>query len=823
MIQVGRLPIAPLAPERLSTPCDPAQLAGVQAAASPSPFGQARALEALQLGLDTPGRGYNVFVLGRPGSGRHALARALLDRYAASRPAPQDCCYLYNFAQPQQPRVLMLPPGEGRRLRDAMQQFVIELRKAIEAAFESDEYRSRVEAIQKQYKEREGHGLQSLGEQAMAQGVALVQAPQGFTLLPVRKGQPMSPQEFQKLPQAERDRLEAAIKTLGEQLTQLMHELPRLRRELQTRIRDASRDAMALAAGHLLDELKESFAAHPQAVAFLDEVLKDVVEAGEQLRQQQDEDDEEADSISGSISLVRYQVNLLVGHEAAEHAPVVHCDNPTYPNLVGRVDHVAHLGTMLTNFTMVKPGALHRANGGYLLLDALQVLAHPYAWDGLKRALRSGEVRVEGLPEAMGLGSTVLLEPEPVALSLKVVMVGERHHYYLLQQLDADFDGLFRVAADFEDDVPRDASTTREFAVFVTTLSRQLGLRPCEPAALARLVEHAARMAEDAGRLSTHAQSVEEILHEADTQAARDGRTAISREDVREALAARERRADRLRGRLRDAMLKETLLVATRGAQAGQVNGLAVAQLGDFAFGHPVRITATARGGDEHVVDIERESALGQPLHSKGVMILSAFLGARYGRVSPLAFAASLVFEQSYGPVEGDSASLAELCALLSALADAPLRQSLAATGSIDQFGRVQAVGGVNEKIEGFFDVCRARGLTGDEGVLIPAANVPHLMLHEDVVRAAREGRFHIYPVSDVDEALALLSGLPAGAADAGGRYPPASFNGQVSARLAQLSSARGSTARALRVIPLPGGAAIAPRPARRSRSRSSR
>lgn len=823
MIHVGPLAIAPLAPERLYTPCDPAQLSGVETPASPAPFGQARALDALRLGLDTPGRGYNVFVLGRPGSGRHALARGMLDQYAARRPAPQDCCYLYNFAQPQQPRVLMLPPGEGHRLRAAMQQFVIELRKAIEAGFESDEYRSRIEAIQKEYKEREAHGLQALGEEALKQGVALVQTPQGFTLLPVRKGQAMGPQEFQKLPPAERERLDAAIKTLSEKLTQLMHELPRLRRELQTRIRDASRDTMTLAAGHLLDELKESFAAHDQVVRFLDEVLKDVVEAGEQLRQQQDEDDEESDSISGSLSLVRYEVNLLVGHEATEHAPVVHCDNPTFANLVGRVDHVAHLGTMLTNFTMIKPGALHRANGGYLLLDALQVLSQPAAWDGLKRALRGNEVRVEGLPEAMGLGSTVLLEPEPVRLSLKVVMVGERQHYYLLQQLDADFDGLFRVAADFEDDVPRDAGTTREFAGFVTALSRQLGLRACEPPALARLVEHAARMAEDASRLSTHTQSVEEILHEADTQAARDGRGAISREDVREALAARERRADRLRERLRDAVLKETLLVATRGALTGQVNGLAVTQLGDFAFGHPVRITATARGGDEHVVDIERESALGQPLHSKGVMILSSFLGSRYGRIAPLAFAASLVFEQSYGPVEGDSASLAELCALLSALADTPLRQSLAVTGSIDQFGRVQAIGGVNEKIEGFFDVCRARGLTGDEGVLIPAANVPHLMLHEDVVRAARDKRFHIYPVSDVDEALALLSGLAAGAADAGGRYPAASFNGQVAARLAQLANARAASTRGLRVIPLPNGAAIAPRPARRSRSRSTR
>ena len=782
---------AALPVDALCTRCDAAQFDFETTQALPDPeqpFGQARAVDAVALGLDIAGRGYNLFVLGRPGSGRHDAVRALLQAHAQRRDAPVDWCYLFNFSDPNKPRALSLPAGEGTRLRAGMQGFVGELGKAIEVAFDSEEYRSRIEAIEKDYKQREGQALQSLGKMASDQDVALLRTPQGFAFAPMKDGEPMTPDQVEALSDEERERIGHLIERMREPMLQLMHDLPRMRREMQTRMREASRETMGYAAGHLIEELKEQFAAHPTVLAFLDEVLKDVLEAGQQLREQRNEEDEPT-GFTGSLSLVRYQVNLLVGNQPTDHAPVLACDNPTYANLVGRVDHQPHMGTLLTNFTLIKPGSLHLANGGYLMLDTLQVLTQPYAWDGLKRALKSGKVAIESLPQVLGWVSTLALEPEPIPLALKIVLFGERRHYYLLQALDPEFDELFKVAADFENEVPRDAEHTLLYARLAGSMARSAGLRALDRSAVARLVEHAARTAGDAGKLSTDTRKLGELLHEANLMAARAGRLAIiTRDDVTQALAARIRRADRLRDTLHDAVRQETLAIATTGVQMGQVNGLAVVELGEFRFGHPVRITATARLGEGELVDIERESSLGQPIHSKGVLILAAFLRSRYARDVPFSLSASLVFEQSYGPVEGDSASLAELCALLSALSGLPLKQALAVTGSIDQAGLVQAIGGVNEKIEGFFDVCHTRGLDGTQGVLIPRANARHLMLREDVVEAAGRGLFHIYAVGDVDEAIALLTGHPAGQRDAGGRVPQGSVNQLVAARLAQLS-----------------------------------
>ncbi len=782
---------ASLAPELLYTRCDPAgfDFETTQALAEPDqPFGQARAVDAVNLGLDLGGRGYNLFVLGRPGSGRHQVVRGLLEAHAGGRAACSDWCYVHNFADPTKPRALSLPPGEGSRLRKEMQEFVGELGKAIEVAFDGDEYRSRIDAIAKEYKQREETALQALAANAAEQGVVMLGTPQGFAFAPMKDGEPMTQEQVEALSEEERERIAGVIKSMREPLLQLMHELPRLRREMQKRMRDASRDTMSFAAGHLIDELKERFAAHPTVLDFLGEVLKDVIEAGEQLREQPRGEDEEPTGFTGSLSLIRYQVNLLVGHEPASHAPVFECGNPTYANLVGRIDHVPHMGTLLTNFTLIKPGALQRANGGYLMLDTIQVLSQPYAWDGLKRALKTGSVAIESLPQMLGLGNTLALEPEPIPLSLKIVLFGERAHYYLLQELDPEFDELFKVAADFEDEVPRDPGNTARFAQLVGSLARGAGLRAVDRTGVARLLEHAARMAGDALKLSTDTRVAHELLHEANLLADRAGRGSITADEIAGAIAARIHRADRLRQTVHQAVLEETLRISTAGDQVGQVNGLAVLALGEFAFGHPVRITATARVGEGDLVDIERESTLGRPIHSKGVLILASFLRSRYALGMPFSLSASLVFEQSYGPVEGDSASLAELCALLSALTGLPLRQSLAVTGSIDQAGAVQAIGGVNEKIEGFFDLCSARGLTGQEGVVIPRANVRHLMLRADVVEAARAGLFHVYAVADADEAISLLTGVPAGKRDSRGALPEGSVNRLVAARLAQMS-----------------------------------
>jgi len=790
--------------------CDPGQFSFTTTAeleAATEIVGQARAVDAVQFAIDIRQPGYNLFVLGEPGSGRHSVVRRLLEARAAEGQIPSDWCYINNFAEANKPRLLRVPAGRGGELKRDMQQFVAELPKAIAAAFDSDEYRARIEAINEAFKEKEEKALRELGQTSSEQGVALLRTPHGFAFAPMKGEEAMAPDEFEALPEAEKERIGGLIDSFGERLKQLMHQFPRWRRDLQAEIKQASRDILSLAVGHLIEELKGRYTGVVAVLTFLDEVLRDVIEMGEQLREQpKSEGDLSSLVISGSISVARYQVNLLVDNASTRAAPVAYEDNPIYPNLVGRVDHVSQLGTLVTNFTLVKPGALHRANGGYLVLDALKVLTQPYAWEGLKRALRTGQVRIESLGQVYGWVSTQSLEPEPMPLDVKVVLIGERHIYYLLKALDPDFAELFKIAADFENDLARDGDNTRLYAEFIATLARSSRVRPLDRDAVARVVEHSARLAGDAERLTVSRRQMVELLQEADHWAGSSGRDTVTREDVEKALAAQIRRVDRVRGRYQEEILRDTLMISVIDGRIGQVNGLAVIDLDDFRFAHPVRITATVRVGEGDVVDIEREAELGGAIHSKGVMILSAFLGARYARNVPLSLSASLVFEQSYGPVEGDSASLAELCALLSDLANLPIRQGLAVTGSVNQFGDVQAIGAVNEKIEGFFDICQARGLTGDQGVLIPAANVKHLMLRQDVVDACAAGRFSVYAVRNVDEAIELLTGVPAGEANAEGMVPEGTVNFLVAAQVAELSALRQAFSAATRTAQGNGG-----------------
>jgi lon-related putative ATP-dependent protease len=487
----------------------------------------------------------------------------------------------------------------------------------------------------------------------------------------------------------------------------------------------------------------------------------------------------------------RYQVNVIVDHSGATGAPVIYEDHPTAQNLVGRIEHMAQMGALITDFNLIKAGALHRANGGYLILEARKVLLQPFAWEELKRALSSEEIRVEVLGQTLSLISTVSLEPEPIPLDVKVVLLGERLLYYTLSQLDPDFAELFKVAADFEDQMDRTSENHLLYARMIATMVRQEGLRPFDRQAVARVIEQSARIAGDAERLSTHVQSIADLLREADYWAGEAQRGVVSAADVQRAIDAQIYRSDRVRERLQEEIQRGTILIDSQGAKVGQVNGLSVITLGQFAFGRPSRITARVRLGRGEVVDIEREVALGGPIHSKGVLILSSYLGARYAMDRPLSLSASLVFEQSYSGVEGDSASSAELYALLSALADLPIKQGLAVTGSVNQYGQVQAIGGVNEKIEGFFDVCRAQGLTGEQGVLIPASNVKHLMLRPDVVAAVAAGQFRVYAVETIDQGIEVLTGVPAGERDAQGEFPAGSVNQRVEARLIALSEKR--------------------------------
>lgn len=786
----------PLPPEQLYAVCDPSTLGFSSTDELPeldSALIHPRAVGAMHLGLDIPHEGYNLFVLGETGSGRHAIIHQLLEAERRHGTPPADWCYVNDFSHTTRPKLLRLPGGRGARLRDDMQHFVEELIPAISAVFESDEYRSRIDAMQEEEKHREEAALHELGHAAAELEVAFLRTPHGFAFVPMKSAEAtMSQDEFEQLPEERQLALTGHIKAMHERLHKLMNDFPRWRRDMQNRIKEAGSEALRATVTHLVDDLKPAYADLQAVGAYLDAALQDIIESGESLRESsRSEDDSETITYSGSIAVQRYLVNLLVENPADGGRPVVYEDHPTLQNLVGRIEHVVHMGTLLSNFTLIRAGALHRANGGFLVLDAVKVLSQPYAWEGLKRCLRAGEVRIESLSDLIGLTSTVQIEPEPMALELKVVLIGERLVYYLLSQYDAEFPALFKINADMESEIPRSAENTAHYARLIATLARRDSLPPLSAAAVARIIEHASRLASDAQRLSTRTQALDDLLHEASHFAATSAAPRIEVEHVETALAAHRQRNERLRERYRDEILRGTLLVDTAGSHVGQVNGLAVIQLGDSSFAHPVRITATARVGDGEVIDIEREVKLGGPIHSKGVLILSSFVASRFGAKAPLSLRASLVFEQSYGGVEGDSASLAELAALLSAIAGVPLHQSVAVSGSVNQFGAVQAVGGINEKIEGFFDICVARGLSGEQGVLIPAANVADLMLRREVVDAARAGQFHIWAVSDVDEALELLTGLTAGKADEKGEMPAGTFNARVAEGLARLAKMR--------------------------------
>ncbi len=789
--------IAPVEHDHLYHPCERADLDFDTTADLPdleNVFGQDRAAEAIRFGLAVERPGYNLFVLGDHGGGRHWLVNRLLGEAAADAPVPDDWVYVYNFDEPRIPNAMRLPAGRGAALRNDMQKLVSELAPAISAAFESDQYRQQVDAIHQELKKQQESALQELGDDAAKNGIALLRTPQGFTFAPIKEGEPISPDDFSRLPKREQTRVTNKIAELSERLKDIMQQAPRWHREAMAQVNEISRETLGLAVGPLVEELEERYADLPEVIEYLNAVLKDIIESGQQLHEQpRQESDVETLSMVGQISLQRYLVNLLVDNSRLEGAPVIYEDNPTHHYLVGRVDQIAQMGTLVTNFLLVKAGSLHRANGGYLILDAAKVLTQPYAWEGLKRALRAHEIQIESLGQVYGLINTLSLEPEPIPIKLKVVLVGERLLYYLLSAHDPDFQELFKVEADFENDVERNEGNTRLYAQLIATLGRVNKIIPLEREAVARVIEHASRLADDSGKLTTHVRKITDLLRESEHFAHRGHREVISRADVEEALRAQVYRTDRVKRKTQQAILEDVLLIDTKGTRSGQINGLAAATLGDATFAHPVRITATVRLGEGDVIDIEREVELGGAIHSNGVMILSSFLGARYSRGMPLSLNASLVFEQSYGPVEGDSASLAELCALLSILADAPIKQSLAVTGSVNQHGQVQAIGAVNEKIEGFFDICNARGLTGEQGVLIPRANVRHLMLREDVVAAAKAGKFHIYPISQVDEAIELLTGVPAGAPDEAGTIPAGTINHLVATQIADMTAQRKS------------------------------
>jgi lon-related putative ATP-dependent protease len=778
-------------------------------------IGQPRAVEAMEFGMAIAEKGYNIYAMGPPGIGKKSLMRQFFEERAEDEPAPSDWCYVNNFEDDNKPNAIELPAGLGVELRDDVDDLVEQFDTALSAAFESEEYQSRRQSITEEFGENQQQAFQDLQRRAQEEDVRLIRTPAGLAVAPVRDGEVLSPDEIQQLSEDEQEELQQKVEEMQDELQDILRQVPSWQRDMRERLDELNREMANLAVGGLIDELREKYEDYPEVVDHLDAVQEDVVEnaetflpqggggqqgGGQQALQQMLQDGGQAQARQAMVQealMRKYKVNVVVDNSETEHAPVIYEDNPTYQNLIGRIEHMARMGALTTDFHLIKAGALHRANGGYLLLDARKVLTEPYAYEALKRAMDAGKIRIESLGRQLSIISTVSLEPEPIPLDVKIGLFGNRLIYYLLTQFDPEFAELFKVEADFHEEMDRGDGNQELYARLIATMVHEAELQPFGSDAVARVIEHSARMVGDSETLSTKGETVRDLLREANHWAAQNGHEVVTAADVQRAIDAQIYRADRLRERMQEAILRDTVLIDAEGEEIGQVNGLSIIPLGDFMFGRPTRITARTRMGKGEVVDIEREVELGGPIHSKGVLILNGFLGGRYAEEKPLSLSASLVFEQSYSHVEGDSASSAELYSLLSSLAEVPIKQSMAVTGSVNQRGQVQAIGGVNQKIEGFFDICKARGLTGDQGVLIPASNVKHLMLRQDVVDAVEEGTFHVYPVETVDQGIEVLTGVPAGERDEEGNYPEGTVNYKVERRLAELAEKRSSFGKA--------------------------
>lgn len=781
----------PLAVSELRRTVDPASL-GVKTTSELESItgliGQERALRAIEFGVNMRSYDFNMFVLGPPASGKSTAVRTFLSKTAAASPAPADWVYVNNFQDPNRPNALQLPAGRGRKLAEAMVAAIDELRSTLPAIFEGEDYQARRRAIEEEFRSGQEDAFEALNRKAQAQNVAILRTPMGFAMAPVHEGKVVKPEVFNALPDDMRQNVEAKIEALQKELGAILEKAPKTDKERRERLRELNEEVAAIAVSEALDDVKAANADLPRISDYLETAGQDLTRNVSLFLANPGEETEivkQPADTSRDPRFRRYMINVMVGNgNEGAGAPVLEEINPNYGNLIGRIEHIAQMGAFLTDFLLIKPGALHRANGGYLLLDARKLLLSPFAWEALKRTIKAREIRIEQPAETMGFVSTQTLDPEPIPLDVKVVLFGDRELYYLLAAHDPEFRGLFKVQADFDDAIARTSVNDLAYARVIASIVKEHNLKPFDASGIARVIEEGARLADDREKLSLELGRISDLVREADYWSTQAGRDVTMREDVARAVEEAIQRADRLRDRSHEIIDREIVFIDTTGAKVGQINALSVLQLGSFAFGRPSRITARVRMGQGRVVDIEREVNLGGPLHSKGVMILWGFLAGRFAEDVPLAMAASLVFEQSYGGVDGDSASSTELYALLSALSEVPIKQSLAVTGSVNQWGEVQAIGGVNEKIEGFFDICKSRGLTGDQGVLIPKSNVQHLMLREDVVEAVKQGQFAIHAVSHIDEGIEILTGIKAGERGDDRQFPAGSINRMVEDKL---------------------------------------
>ena len=778
-----------LHPDQLRSTCDPAFFP-FETTADVEPLnaiiGQDRAVRAIEFGLDISSSGFNLFLAGSPGTGRKTILRRILSRCCEDRAAPTDVAYVHNFDDADSPQVLVLPAGMGERLRDDQSELVEELQERVPKAFEGKAYEEQQRASSERFQSQKQALLDKLEGDAAELGFEIKSTPMGFRTIPVREEKPLTQEEYQDMPEDERSELDSRMEGLQEKIRGVMSEIKDVDHGLKEELRDLNRQVATNVLGTLMSDLKPRYKDLDAVVEHLRRMEQDVLENIEQFRPS----DEPQLPIPGlrmprqEPDLARYEVNLIVDNGGTEGAPVVVENNPTYANLVGRIERRAQFGALITDFTMIRAGSLAKANGGYLVLDIEDVLRNPHVYEALKRALVNKEVRVEDVAERYGLFSASTLRPAPIPLDVKVCLIGHPRYYHLLFAYDEVFREIFKVKADFDYQAERNDEALSQFGPFIAQLIGREDLPHFHRSAVAAVVDESSRNVEDQQKVSLRFGELNDLIREAAYWARQDDADPVMDRHVERAVEESEFRASLSKERVQEFIQRDIILVDTDSEVVGQINGLAVHMLGDYHFGRPSRITASVHLGRAGVVNIERRVRMSHSTHDKGVLIITGFLGDRFAQDQPLTLSAALTFEQSYSEIAGDSASSTELYVLLSALSEAPVKQGIAVTGSVNQRGQVQAIGGVNYKIEGFFDVCAARGLTGEQGVMIPRSNVQHLMLRRDVVEAVAAGKFNVWAVDHVDEGIAILTGVPAGERDAEGNWTADSINARVQARL---------------------------------------
>ncbi|MFO7968341.1 MAG: ATP-binding protein [Archaeoglobaceae archaeon] len=762
--------------------------------------GQDRAIKALKFGLNIEEDGFNIFVAGPPGTGRETAVKEFLDELAKKRPTPSDWVYVNNFQQQSEPKGIRMPPGKGKELREDMKDFLEDARRAIPEAFEGEEFNKRRDEMVNRIEQERKSLFDKINQKAEEEGFVLRITQAGLNVLPVKDGEPIDQQQFMNLSTEEREEIQKKRQKLDSELRDEFKQLRNIEKKYREEFKKLNREVALYAIGHLISGLEEKYEDIQEVISYLEEVKEDIINNLQQFMPQQYQQQQAQfpyQSLMEEARFRKYEVNVLVDNTKTEGCPVVFERNTMYQNLFGRMEKEAQFGMLSTDHTMIKPGSLHKANGGYLIIPAEDLLRNMLSYESLKRTLQSGEITVEEAAERMGFITTKGLKPQPIPLDAKIVLMGDSRIYPLLYTMDKDFKELFKVKADFDTVMDRNDDNTMKYAAFICTLCHKENLKHLDSSAVAKLVEHGARLAAHQKKLSTKFSDVADVIREASFYANEDNSEYITADHIRKTIDEKTYRSNLIQEKIQEMIKKGFILIDTEKEAVGQVNGLSVMSLGDFAFGRPSRVTASIGLGKEGIIDIEREAKLGGPIHTKGVMILSGYLAQKYAQDRPLSLSARLVFEQSYEGVEGDSASSTELYALLSTLSDYPIRQNMAVTGSVNQKGEVQAIGGVNEKIEGYFEVCKQLGLNGKQGVLIPESNAQNLMLKEEVVEAVRDGKFHIYPVKTIDQGIEILTGAKAGERRSDGTYEEGTVNYEVEKKLKEISEKyRKSTSR---------------------------